>query len=338
MTISTGNQEPLSAVQVEEQYIATRALADRMLEGVRVQLLRLFNDNDVTLAVPIESRVKHISSIVEKVERKSIILHSIFDVDDLVGLRIILLFESDVQKVCDLIEGNLSVISKTASLERLDTNSFGYASEHFTIKLPSTWLNVPSYRGLDSVRAEIQVRTLAQHMWAAASHKLQYKHEASVPIPLRRALSRASALLEIVDKEFSRVLDERRNYLDDISTIAPDEPLNVDIISSVLSSKLPLANKQDGERYEEILSELFVEGIATRKQLEDFIDAYLIRAVREDFEQAESVMRDPEDYDDNHRARAKQGVYFTHPGLIRVALSYLREERPKPDVDDDLPL
>jgi ppGpp synthetase/RelA/SpoT-type nucleotidyltranferase len=33
--------------------------------------------------------------------------------------------------------------------------------------------------GLGGLRAEVQVRTTAQHIWAAASHKLQYKHEES---------------------------------------------------------------------------------------------------------------------------------------------------------------
>jgi ppGpp synthetase/RelA/SpoT-type nucleotidyltranferase len=60
---------------------------------------------------------------------------------------------------------------------------------------------------------ELQLRTLAQHIWAVASHKLQYKREASVPVPIRRSINRVSALLEMVDLEFDRVLLEREQYV-----------------------------------------------------------------------------------------------------------------------------
>lgn len=59
---------------------------------------------------------------------------------------------------------------------------------------------------MSGLKAEVQVRTVTQHVWAAASHVLQYKQEASVPLPVRRSIYRVSALLETVDLEFERVL------------------------------------------------------------------------------------------------------------------------------------
>jgi putative GTP pyrophosphokinase len=71
------------------------------------------------------------------------------------------------------------VLERQDAQLRLAEDQFGYASIHFAVELPASWLRVPSRAGLGGLRAEIQVRTTAQHIWAAASHKLQYKHEES---------------------------------------------------------------------------------------------------------------------------------------------------------------
>jgi putative GTP pyrophosphokinase len=56
-----------------------------------------------------------------------------------------------------------------------------------------------------TLRAEIQLRSVLQHAWAAIDHKLRYKREQDAPRELKRALSRLSALLELGDKEFSDI-------------------------------------------------------------------------------------------------------------------------------------
>ncbi|WP_420266646.1 hypothetical protein [Candidatus Magnetominusculus dajiuhuensis] len=54
---------------------------------------------------------------------------------------------------------------------------------------------------------EIQVRTLAQHLWAAASHYLNYKERKDVASPFLRPMGRISALLDMVDDEYDRLLN-----------------------------------------------------------------------------------------------------------------------------------
>jgi hypothetical protein len=56
--------------------------------------------------------------------------------------------------------------------------------------------------------AEVQVRSVLQHAWAAISRKLDYKVATQAPIVLRRRLFRLSALLELADDEFAGVRDE----------------------------------------------------------------------------------------------------------------------------------
>jgi putative GTP pyrophosphokinase len=66
----------------------------------------------IPLGVPIECRVKKWESIIEKTKRKSLNVYSVVDIPDFVGLRLMLLFSRDVEKVCDLISKNLHSPSK----------------------------------------------------------------------------------------------------------------------------------------------------------------------------------------------------------------------------------
>jgi hypothetical protein len=68
------------------------------------------------------------------------------------------------------------------------------------------------------LKAEIQIRTVLQHAWAAISHKLQYKREDDVPAPLRRKLFRLSALFELADDEFISLREASSSVQRDISS------------------------------------------------------------------------------------------------------------------------
>lgn len=149
--------------------------AERLRIAISDQLMALISENSLTLGVPIESRLKTWSSVAEKLERKQLKLQSIRELPDLVGVRVILLFSSDVGKAVGLIEQVFEVVSREDTVTRLGDSQFGYQSQHFIVRLPESWLGVPTLSGLGQLTVELQIRTLAQHIWAAASHKLQYK-------------------------------------------------------------------------------------------------------------------------------------------------------------------
>ncbi len=136
--------------------------------------------------------------------------------------------------VNELIAEAFNVLRQYDTQERLREDQFSYASRHFVVKLPEEWLEVPTMAQLGELQAEIQVRTLAQHIWAEASQTLQYKQEQNVPPVVRRAIYRVSALLETVDLEFERVLDQRETYRSTVEASATDEALNVDLLEKAL--------------------------------------------------------------------------------------------------------
>lgn len=296
--------------------------AERLREAVVSQLSELLTTNEITLGVPMESRVKSLTSIEEKSERKRIELTSIFELQDLVGVRCILLFRSDLDRVTTLIKKHFDLISAEDTSERLSDSEFGYQSQHFVVRLPKSWLSLPSLSNLSDFSVELQVRTLAQHIWAAASHKLQYKQEAGVPPPLRRAINRASALLETVDLEFERVLDARRAYVEATHiTPASDAPLNVDSLAATLSELLPPENKKEQEPYADLLLDMNELGVLTPTRLHQLLSKHMDKIKKSDAERANEIRsgasgQEPPDVIE----RVARGVFYAHVGLAREAL------------------
>jgi len=309
---------------LHKEYDSVRDLASRFCRGLKQQLEELLSANEVTLGVPLESRVKSWHSIAEKTERLSLKLQSVKELNDLVGLRLILLFRRDVTKVCELVSKTFVVVSQEDTSQRLGETEFGYQSLHYVVRLPENWLSVPSFKGFDDFQAELQVRSLAQHIWAAASHVLQYKQAASVPLPVRRSIYRVSALLETVDLEFERVLEERQSYVSEWASDRPLEPINVDLLTKILDTYLPAENKKQPEPYSELIPDLNHFGIDNAEKLTELIKNQLRAALENDAKR----VRKERDYLHQHgrpplsdKDRIKRGVFYAHVGLVRDMLA-----------------
>ncbi|HDR2370548.1 MULTISPECIES: GTP pyrophosphokinase [Enterobacter] len=318
--------------ELESEYKKTIGAIDDFRKNVLEQLSNLIISSQVPLGINLESRVKDWLSIRNKIERKELKIITIHDISDLIGFRIILLFKRDLDVVSDIIKKHFDVISEEDKFDSLEDNKFGYQSRHYIIKVPSAWLKVPSFKPFKNYKAEIQLRTLSQHIWAATSHKLQYKNEDSVPISLRRALNRASALLEVVDLEFERILIGREGYVETLnekskSNLTQDEFLNVDSLKFIADKHLPKENAKRIEPYDELLKELLLNDITKVDQLAKILDenkefyrkkemARLHDAMNSSGEDWWTTGQDEDDTD----VRVNRGVFFSHVGLIRVAV------------------
>ncbi len=283
--------------QLREEYEVIRPQADRFCAALEVLLKDLLSQECLNLGAPIECRVKEWEKIKEKIERKDLSLALIIDLDDLVGLRLIFLFSREVDKARDLISQEFDIQESEDTATRLNEDQFGYQSFHYVIKLPEKWLEVPTLRGFDKFRAEIQVRTFAQHIWADASHTLQYKHEDNVPPSVRRSLYRVSALLETVDLEFERALSERDEYRVLIETEIPElveellnENLNVDNVEFILHSLLYEENRSGDENYAALIDDLKLAGIEIARDLVELINKHKEKAKEQDRKVAEILI------------------------------------------------
>jgi len=319
---------PINIQALEEKYKELLPLLDSFCMEITHQINRLLEESNITLGFPIQHRLKTWESLSEKIQRIPR-LYNLLEIQDLVGLRIILLFKRDIDKVTQIIHKNFLILREYNTFDRLKEDQFGYASLHLIAKLKEDWLSVPTFTNMRGLIAEIQIRTLAQHIWAESSHKLQYKQEKNIPPTVRRSIYRVSALLETVDLEFERVLEERENYRSQIVGMHPqsdDERLNVDLVETLLDSKLPDTNKSLNEDYGVLLNNLDYFGIKTKQQLSELIEKHLLQIIDVDKNKAEELVK-------SHNtgqtilpqytiSRARKNVYFSHIGLVRLALRY----------------
>lgn len=200
------------------------------VEEIAFNLLSTVLDEQGFYVTAIEHRVKTVKSLIGKLELKGAKYHSIDDITDLVGLRIITFYTDDVDKVAALVKHSLEVDWKESVDKRKmhQTNSFGYNSLHYICSIPQSIIDDPA---INSIRFELQMRTALQHVWSTIEHDIGYKGEVQLPGEYRRQFSRLAGMLELVDNEFSRLRNTVTDYRWQVKSLVKsgqltDVPLN----------------------------------------------------------------------------------------------------------------
>jgi len=177
------------------------------------QLYKIIKNSGIEINT-IEARVKTEASFAGKLQRKGHKYHSLDDITDVVGARIITFYNEDVDRIASMIETQFEV-DWTNSVDKRkmhQVSSFGYNSLHYVCRLRREFFHDEQCEWLNEVRFEIQMRTALQHVWSAIEHDTGYKNEIEVPAEYVRNLSRLSGLLELADNEFSRLRQEIADY------------------------------------------------------------------------------------------------------------------------------
>lgn len=192
--------------EILTEYDSQSATYEAFGKSVATLLERLLQAKGVD-HLPIEWRTKERVSVAEKIVRpdKAGKYERLTDLTDISGVRVIAFLQEDCENICQIIKDNFSVDYENSirKVDELDPDRFGYTSIHYVVSHADERLKWPEFSDFEGMRAEIQVRTVLQHSWAAIDWKLRYKSKAEVPVSLRRRLHRISALLEAADSEFS---------------------------------------------------------------------------------------------------------------------------------------
>lgn len=126
-------------------------------------------------------------------------------ITDLIGLRVVCLYEDDIEKVRSCLSEHFEVVDITDKITQLENTegSFGYKGLHLDLRLNTDRKALPEYAVYGDFRFEVQIRTIIQDSWSVLDHKIKYKK--SIPTPLKRRINTLAALFELADREFREI-------------------------------------------------------------------------------------------------------------------------------------
>jgi ppGpp synthetase/RelA/SpoT-type nucleotidyltranferase len=209
------------------------------------------------------ARAKELHSLIKKLIKKP--SHSYETVSDKAGVRCIVRYLSDLEAVVSLAGQIFKCGPVDRKAEGLGPDRLGYLSIHINVRLRDDDPNVVRFGGY---QAELQVRTLGQHLWAEMSHDAVYKNEewiASVAEPAKRRVNLMAGLIEIADQEFDRLnrelqLDEAADlyrtlerYYFSLTSRPPDRELSLYIIRLIRPLYDGLSTSQIVQRVDEFV-------------------------------------------------------------------------------------
>jgi ppGpp synthetase/RelA/SpoT-type nucleotidyltranferase len=259
---------------LEEQYSASEATRKRLEEEAMFIVrdrLRVAQIKTHSLV----SRVKTLDSVRDKALRKNV-ANPLIEFQDLVGLRVVCLLRSDIERIGAIIRSQFSVLTEDNKIDGEAVEAFGYQSVHFVCKLPPN-VSGPRYSGLSDHAFEIQVRTLAMDAWASLSHYLDYKSEPDVPRHLRKDFFALSGLFYVADTHFemfyadrmkSRVAATQEAELSQATHI----DLNFDTLKAYLRKRFPAREEGSSTGVSELVSELAEAGYTTIDKLDNVLE------------------------------------------------------------------
>ncbi|MDO6451272.1 GTP pyrophosphokinase family protein [Oceanobacillus profundus] len=157
----------------------------------------------------IKSRIKSPESILKKVYRKNldISMDAIREnIKDIVGIRIVCSFISDIYKVSEMIQNqqDITVVEVKDYIKHPKSN--GYKSLHLILSIP-----VFMSDRTEQVYIEIQIRSVAMDFWASLEHKIYYKYNGEVPQQLIMELTEAANVANKLDSKMEKLNNEVNN-------------------------------------------------------------------------------------------------------------------------------
>ena len=248
-----------------DEYHAKLPIYEKMKSVVLERMRACLDENNIIVA-GLEARVKTEKSLIGKLETKGYKYHTLDDITDILGIRIITYYNDEVDVISALVEKLFEIDWENSVDKRkvLEIDRFGYMSLHYICSIPEGMFKDPDIPQLNRMRFELQMRSSLQHVWANMYHDMGYKSEVEIPVEYHRNMNRLAGMLELVDEQFSRIRKEINDYRRNVQSLVAngnfDEvPLNGDTFRSYLELKpfQRLADKiaaiNQGEVYEDSL-------------------------------------------------------------------------------------
>lgn len=145
----------------------------------------------------VKSRLKSEDSINKKLLKKGLKIEeqSLKSISDIVGIRIVVSFISDVYDLVSEIYKSKNIIIKQKKDYILKPKDTGYTSYHLKVEVPLHLDGKKEY-----IPAEIQIRTVAMDFWASIDHKIRYKFPETIPKEIQKEIKNYAEDIRKLDR------------------------------------------------------------------------------------------------------------------------------------------
>ncbi|HWK54777.1 MAG TPA: tetratricopeptide repeat protein [Hyphomicrobiales bacterium] len=163
------------------------------------------------LHATLKRRVKTLESLSEKRSYLGRNLEGEVEIKDLLGLRIVVPFQEEVEQAVALLHRHYSTSEIERKSEKLSFREFAYDSVHVELPLQHLQPALTLPPGCRQV-VEVQVRTILQDAWAEVEHELIYKNHFRFPNndAIRKKLAAVNASLSLADMIFQEIRDTQK--------------------------------------------------------------------------------------------------------------------------------
>lgn len=230
----------LHSEMILDEYRAKQPVFERLKTVVEEQLRRCLDENNIIVS-GLEARIKTEKSLAGKLELKGYKYHTLDDITDILGARIITYYSDEVDLISALVEKLFDIDWENSVDKRkmLETDRFGYLSLHYVCRVPESIYKNSEMPELNQIRFELQMRSTLQHVWANMYHDMGYKSEVEIPVEYQRNMSRLAGILELADEQFSLIRREINDYRRNVQSLVAsgnfnEVPLNGDTFRSYL--------------------------------------------------------------------------------------------------------
>lgn len=203
-----GMREELEERQVLTQHEEALAITTSYLSDV---VIALSQDCGREIMASMSGRVKTPESMIRKLLRKGHAVgvnEALKYLNDIAGIRLVCDYVDDLYSLRDAIYSwdAVTVVKEKNFIKKPKKN--GYRSLHIIIAVP-----LPSTDMQESVRVEIQLRTVIMDFWARLYHRTQYKQELAEEPELLHELHKCAVLGKRMDAKMLRTriaLEEKK--------------------------------------------------------------------------------------------------------------------------------
>lgn len=161
----------------------------------------------------LKHRLKEPKSIIRKLDRKGFdisIESARENIYDIAGMRVVCPFTSDIYNIYEMLkkQTDIKIFEVRDYIKNPKPN--GYTSFHLIVEIP-----IFLSKGMEYVKVEIQIRTIAMDFWASLEHKIFYKYNKEVPRRLVMELKKAADDIYELDHKMEKIHNEVKQIKDE---------------------------------------------------------------------------------------------------------------------------